>query len=291
VVVSRRAGVSASEVAQKLALRLVREITGLGARGGPLQPLANQFGHDRSFLLELRLEGKVDHLDEMLVSVLAVLDQAGPAPVALAQLPAEPAVFTGRGDELAALADLLDPAGAGPVVVSAVAGLAGVGKTTLAVCAGHAAVRAGWFGGGMLFIDLHGYDDQPVEPGKALDALLRALGVPAEHIPAATEEKAGLYRPALAQIGEPVLIVADNASAEPQLKLLLPGGGPHKVLVTSRHTLAGLGARLIDLTVLGRTPPLTCSTQRCGRPGPVMTGSLPTRRRLPGWRSCAAGCR
>ena len=65
------------------------------------------------------------------------------------------------------------------MVVSAVAGLAGVGKTALAIQAAHAARAAGWFPGGVLFLDLHGYDDQPVQPGQALDALLRALGVPA----------------------------------------------------------------------------------------------------------------
>jgi tetratricopeptide (TPR) repeat protein len=175
-----------------------------------------------------------------------------PAPVALAQLPVVTAGFSGREDELATLAGLLDPAGTSwPVVVSAVAGLAGVGKTTLAVQAGHAALEQGWFAGGVLFVDLHGYDQAAAEPGQALDALLRALGMPAEHIPPTAEERAGLYRSVLAQISEPVLLIADNASAEAQVRPLLPGAGPHKVLITSRHTLAGLDARLVDLTVLG----------------------------------------
>ena len=134
---------------------------------------------------------------------------ASAAPVALAQLPALVAGFTGRDAELAQITTLLDPAGnAGAVVVSAVAGLAGVGKTTLAVQAAHAARQAGRFPGGVLFVDLHGYDDVPVQPGQALDALLRALGVVAEHIPPGTEERAGLYRSALARIGDPVLIIA-----------------------------------------------------------------------------------
>jgi tetratricopeptide (TPR) repeat protein len=174
------------------------------------------------------------------------------APVALAQLPPSVTGFTGRDDELAVLAGLFDPAGtSGPVLVSAVAGLAGVGKTSLAVQAGHAARERGWFGGGVLFIDLHGYDEAPVEPGQALDALLRALWVPAEHIPPTMEERAGLYRSVLAQVGEPVLVIADNASSEAQVRPLLPGTGQHKVLVTSRHTLAGLDARLVDVMVLG----------------------------------------
>ena len=170
------------------------------------------------------------------------------APLALAQLPPLVTGFTGRDDELAVMTSLLDPAGA--VVVSAVAGLAGVGKTSLAVQAGHAARERGWFRGGVLFIDLHGYDEAPVQPGQALDALLRALGVPAEHIPPETEERVALYRSELAEISEPVLVIADNASSEAQVRRLLPGPGPHKVIVTSRHTMAGLGARLLDVTVL-----------------------------------------
>ena len=94
------------------------------------------------------------------------------------------------------------------------------------------------------------YDEAPVGPGQALDALLRALGVPGERIPPTAEERAGLYRSVLAHATAPILIVADNALSEAQVRQLLPGGEPHAVLVTSRHTLAGLGARLVDVAVL-----------------------------------------
>jgi len=196
--------------------------------------------------------------------------QAAAAPVALAQLPAPVAGFTGRDTELAEITGLLRPAaGAGAVVVSAVAGLAGVGKTALAIQAAHAARSAGWFPSGVLFLDLHGYDETAVQPGQALDALLRALGIPAEHIPPGAEERAGLYRSALAQITDPVLVVADNASAEAQVRPLLPGPGPHRVLVTSRHTLAGLGARLLDVNVLDGPAAVALLEQvlRAARPG------------------------
>ena len=174
-----------------------------------------------------------------------------PAPTALAQLPPPVAGFIGRGSELEVITQFLNPVSApGALVVSAVAGLAGVGKTALAVAAGHAVRQRGWYPGGALFIDLHGYDDQRVEPGQALDVLLRALGVPGEQIPTETEAKSALYRSVLAQSREPVLILADNASSEAQVRPLLPSGGPHRVLITSRHTLAGLQARLLDVTVL-----------------------------------------
>src|SRR5713101_5557071 len=65
---------------------------------------------------------------------------------------------------------------------------------------------------------MHGYDEAPVDPGKALDAMLRALGVAAEHISASTDERAGLYRSVLAGISEPVLVIADNASSEAQVR-------------------------------------------------------------------------
>ena len=213
-----------------------------------------------------------------------VAQHSAPAPVALAQLPALAAGFTGRDGELAQVAGLLDPAvGAGAVVVSAVAGLAGVGKTALAVQAAHAARSSGWFAGGVLFIDLHGYDSSRVQPGQALDALLRALGVPGEHIPETAEQRAGLYRSVLAQISGPVLVVADNASAEAQVRPLIPGPGPHRVIITSRHTLAGLGARLLDITVLDRAAAIRLLDQavRAARPGddrisgdPVAAGKL-----------------
>jgi tetratricopeptide (TPR) repeat protein len=204
-----------------------------------------------------------------IVNPTFVTNQAAAAPVALAQLPSLAAGFTGRDDELAQFAALLNPAGqAGAVVVSAVAGLAGVGKTALAVQAAHAARSSGWFPGGVLFIDLHGYDENPVQAGQALDALLRALGVPGEYIPEGAEQRAGLYRSELAQLDDPVLLIADNASTEAQVRLLLPGPGPHRVIITSRHTLAGLGARLLDITVLDQAAAVELLDRalRAGRP-------------------------
>jgi tetratricopeptide (TPR) repeat protein len=169
-----------------------------------------------------------------------------------AQLPSAVAGFTAREDELAVLSGWLDPArSAGTAAVSLV-GMPGAGKTALAVEAGHAARRREWFAGGVLFIDLRGYDAEPVQPVVALDVLLRAIGMPAERIPLTLEERAGLYRSVLAQVPGPVLLIADNVSSEAQVMPLLPGIGPlHRVLVTSRDTLAGLDARIVELSGLG----------------------------------------
>ncbi|MBO0867223.1 MAG: tetratricopeptide repeat protein [Micromonosporaceae bacterium] len=151
------------------------------------------------------------------------------------QLPAPPQMFTGRAIELANLEKIHD---ASTVVISTIDGMAGVGKTALAVHAAHQ--MADRYPDGQLFIDLHGYTDgvAPTPPGEALDRMLRTLGVPGERIPADLDERAGLYRSRLAD--QRMLIVLDNAVSETQVKPLLPGAPGCVLLVTSRRRLAGL---------------------------------------------------
>src|SRR6516225_5955262 len=164
------------------------------------------------------------------------------------QLPAGTGFFAGREAELKELDALLDQVGpddgedgdggpAGAVVISAVAGMAGVGKTALAV---HWARRvAGRFPGGQLYVNLRGYDLGPaVTPGEAAGWFLAALGVPAAQIPAEAPARFGLYRSVLA--GRRVLIVLDNARDAAQVRPLLPGSPGCLAIVTSRSALAGL---------------------------------------------------
>lgn len=178
-----------------------------------------------------------------------------PPPTALDSLPARTVGFTGRDDELRKLLAALNPAQPGPqtVLVAAVSGLGGIGKTALAVEAAHEARARGWFPGGTLFVDLHGYDETPISADVALQSLLRALGTRPEHIPVQAEERAAFYRTALAARAResgPMLVVADNASSVSQLRPLLPGDPRHRVLTTSRHKFPTLGARLLALDEL-----------------------------------------
>ncbi|MET9227255.1 tetratricopeptide repeat protein [Lentzea sp. NPDC003310] len=160
---------------------------------------------------------------------------------ALDGLPPVAAGFTGRSADLTALADVLT----GPHAVVVSTGLAGVGKTTLAVKAAHDA--AARFPGGVLFLDLQGYST-PVEPPTALAALLSALGV--LRVPETQQEREVLYRSRLAK-RQPTLLVLDNASSSAQVRPLLPPGEQHRVLVTSRHMLGDLqGARRLAVDVL-----------------------------------------
>lgn len=158
-----------------------------------------------------------------------------------AQLPTDLATFTGRSAELAHLLAPADPGAAGVTVV-AVDGMAGVGKTALAVRAAHRV--AGRFPDGQLFLDLHGFTDgiEAVPPGDALDRMLRALGVPGDRIPPETEDRASLFRSAVA--GRRMLLLLDNAATEGQVRPLLPATPGCLVLITSRHRLTGLDAAL-----------------------------------------------
>ena len=169
------------------------------------------------------------------------------------QLPATVRHFTGRRTELDELTRLLaetDVLG-GTVVISAIDGMAGIGKTALAVHAAHRV--ADRFPDGQLFIDLHGYTAgyPPRSADDALDRFLRALGVPPQRIPQDVDERAALYRQRLA--GTRTLILLDNAADEAQVRPLLPGGSGCLVLITSRRRLKGLDdAYPIPLDVLAR---------------------------------------
>ena len=163
-----------------------------------------------------------------------------PEPAAPRQLPTAARHFIGRRTELDELTSLLDEtdASGGTVVISAIDGMAGIGKTALAVHAAHRLAEK--FPDGQLFIDLHGYTQghPPRTADDALDFLLRALGVPPGQIPQDVEQAAAFYRQRL--VGTRTLIVLDNAASEAQVRPLLPGTGSCLALVTSRRRLKAL---------------------------------------------------
>ncbi|GIG89942.1 ATP-binding protein [Plantactinospora endophytica] len=167
------------------------------------------------------------------------------------QLPADVFAFMGRGDQLAHLDAMLAGPAPTAVVISAVSGTAGVGKTALAVHWAHRV--ADRFPDGQLYVNLRGYDpEQPMPPTDALARLLTSLRVTGAEIPIDVEDRAARYRTQLA--GRRMLIVLDNAATVEQVRPLLPGTPSCAVVVTSRDRLAGLvardGARRVDLDLL-----------------------------------------
>ncbi|RSM34496.1 hypothetical protein DMA12_48060 [Amycolatopsis balhimycina DSM 5908] len=171
------------------------------------------------------------------------------------QLPSTVRDFTGRADYLAALDALIsegdDAAPSGAVVISAVDGTAGIGKTTLAVYWAHRTQHH--FPDGTLYANLRGYGPgELATPGEVLGGFLSALGVPAERMPPSIEAQAGLYRSLLAE--RRVLVVLDNAKNAEQVRPLLPASAGSVVVVTSRDSLTGLvvteGATRLTLDLL-----------------------------------------
>lgn len=155
------------------------------------------------------------------------------------QLPAVPRHFTGRADDLDRLNALLPLPGTEnrAVVISAIDGTAGVGKTTLAIVWAHQVREL--FPDGQLYVNLRGYDPgPPAEPGEVLDGFLRALNVPITKIPPAVVERAALFRSVVD--GRRVLVLLDNAGSAEQVRPLLPGSASCLVVVTSRASLTGL---------------------------------------------------
>jgi hypothetical protein len=169
------------------------------------------------------------------------------------QLPSAPAQFVGRLDEIAQLAAVLDTVrdvGA-PVVISALAGVGGIGKTALALHWAH--VNQHIFSDGHLFVDLQGFSpaSAPLAPAVAVRGFLDAFGIDPGRIPADLQAQEALYRSLVA--GRRMLIVLDNAASSEQVIPLLPGSPTCTVIVTSRHRLTGLAtaydARMLDLDV------------------------------------------
>ncbi|GAA0421015.1 hypothetical protein Aca07nite_10990 [Actinoplanes capillaceus] len=158
-------------------------------------------------------------------------------------LPQDLVGFTGRTGELNRLSDAVRQAtrAGGAVVISAIEGMAGVGKTQLAVHAGHLLLREEQFDR-VLFVNLRGFHPDPAQPpadpAAVLDGFLRLLGTPGHQIPHQLAARAAAYRNRLA--GARALIVLDNAATAEQVRPLLPDMSGCVTLVTSRRSLAEL---------------------------------------------------
>ncbi|MEV0253527.1 BTAD domain-containing putative transcriptional regulator [Streptomyces sp. NPDC050732] len=230
---------------------------------------ADALGHYRRTRERLAEELGVDpgaalrDLHQRILTADASLDPDSPPAAATPlpvprQLPAPPGVFTGRGKELDQLTQALDASeDGGPgrtVVISAIGGIGGLGKTWLALRWAHE--NAHRFPDGQLYVNLRGFDpaEQPMPTALAIRAWLDALHADPDSIPADPEAQAAQYRSLVA--GRRMLILMDDARDADQVRPLLPGSPSCTVLITSRNRLTALaathGARLLPLDILGR---------------------------------------
>jgi DNA-binding SARP family transcriptional activator/tetratricopeptide (TPR) repeat protein len=215
------------------------------------QRLADSLGADPSPPLRA--------LHQRILTADPALDLAAAVP---RQLPAPPRTFTGRTHELAQLT-----AAVAEHAAVAIGGPGGIGKTWLALHWAHEHIDR--FPDGQLYVNLRGFDPsgQPVPPEGAVRALLTALGVDTEKLPADLDALSGTFRGALA--GKRVLLLLDNAADLAQLNPLLPGSPTCAVLVTSRRQLTGLvaahGAVPLALDVLSAPEADELLARRLGR--------------------------
>jgi hypothetical protein len=288
----RRAGTAAEFVAQ---LRLLKVWAGspsyerlARASGIPRSTLIDALGARRErlpaldvvrrFVLACGVDDKVLSRWEaawrrLRAELDGVRDATAWAPVRLglsrgapAQLPLDVPGFVGREAEGERLDAVLSAAGGGMTVLIGLFGMAGVGKTALALHWAHR-IRDR-FADGQLYANLRGFDpaDPALSPAEALADFLQAFGVPPQRVPAGLDARASLYRSLLT--GRRVLVMLDNARDAEQVRPLLPGTPGCLVVVTSRNTLSGLvaaeGAHPITLDVLSEAEAHRMLSHRLG---------------------------
>ena len=237
-------GISATVLAEKLTGHLVREIVMRGSRGGPLAPLADQLNHDITHLQGVRLEELVGLLAEEIRKVVVLQAAAAPALVSSLgvrfSLPPDVEMFTDREEILdRIMAAAVDHADADDIVmIRAIGGMPGVGKTALAIHAAH--LLRDRCPDRQLYVNLraHSPGQEPLTPEAALAGLLTAIGIDPQNLPEDLEGRAALWRDRMA--GQRAVLVLDNAASSAQVAPLLPGGSSCLVLVTTRRHLGDL---------------------------------------------------
>ncbi|MEU6844370.1 tetratricopeptide repeat protein [Streptomyces sp. NPDC046716] len=184
------------------------------------------------------------------------------------QLPPDPAMFRGREEAMAAARHITSQIAVrgAHVVIGAVGGMAGVGKTTLAVHWAHRV--ADRFPDGQLYVNLRGFEasGRPMDPEEALGLFLSALGVPSGEMPRTAEARGALFREKCSS--RSLIVVLDNARDAEQVRPLLPASAGCLTVITSRNQLSGLaaseGASRISLDVWTRDEAVAALAARIG---------------------------
>lgn len=212
-----------------------RLIEALTAAGRSVEALRHYKQFRSRLLTELGVE-PVDRVERAYRGALSSDSGTNNAPVPARplQIPRDIGDFTGRSWHVEQITEML--AKHSDEVIPTVTGMAGVGKTALAVHVAHELV--GTFPDGQLYVDLQGAQGGGIDPSDVLHSFLIAMDVPAGAVPKTLEGRVGLYRSLLAD--RRMLVLLDNAASEQQVRALLPGSSRSAVLITSRVPLMGL---------------------------------------------------
>jgi hypothetical protein len=160
----------------------------------------------------------------------------------LHQLPADVADFAGRASQVEKLLGLLSAPGR--VAISAIDGMGGLGKTTLAV---HVAHRlTGRYPDGQIVVDMAGTSAAPLSPAQGLARVIRAFE-PLMQLPEGVAELQPIYLSVLR--GKRVLLILDNALDGDQVAPLAPPKNC-ALIVTSQRKIAVTGLVRVDLDLL-----------------------------------------
>jgi DNA-binding SARP family transcriptional activator/tetratricopeptide (TPR) repeat protein len=216
---------------------------------------AESFAAYRRISASLRDEYGADPGEELIAAhqemlhggTVSVLDsETRPAAGGRSTLPRDLETFTDRPAHMADLLAAADTAEGGRSVVCVLEGMAGAGKTTLAVHTARQLTER--FPDGQFYVDLHAHTAgrDSLSAGAALTHLLATLGVDRRRVPVDLDGAAALWRAMLAD--RRVLLVLDDAANSAQVRPLLPGEGGCLTIVTSRRSLSGLdGVRAVPV--------------------------------------------
>lgn len=155
-----------------------------------------------------------------------------------AQLPPQPADFTGRSHLAVTLCSAMNTPNRGALPVVVLVGMGGVGKSALALHVAHRVRDA--YPDGQLYAHLRAGDGEPLRPEGVLVSFLSALGHNPDKIPKDLDALTALFRTTVDR--HRILIVLDDANDAEQVRTLLPGAANCGVLITSRSRLNGLSA-------------------------------------------------
>jgi DNA-binding SARP family transcriptional activator len=219
--------------------RLQSRLIALLARAGRRADAVHVFEATKTALfLELDMLPSAELLSAINV-VLLKATELPPGP--RGRLPALPRAIVVRAQFDSVLEEATASAVAGNSALVVISGMAGIGKTTLALAWGHSVAPI--FPDGQLLVDLRGFDGSSgsVSASAGLGRILEGLGVNLSGVRPDEAARREVYLGLMSN--RRMVVILDNAGDVDQVRALLPDSPESLVIVTSRRQLSGLVVR------------------------------------------------